>query len=212
MPWQVAAMGVIFLLGCFMSFLMCLAIWTGKPLLAALTVWLASPVPILGIGVFIEHRNLLDMIDPAKQAYSALFGDLLILPVVIGLLAYAVKRYPVTTSLNFYLTMWALCFFLGVLTGLLFHLYDAPHYTQLAANSPGKWAHDGSAWPAISTGLLFGFITVLSRRESRKVGFVALAAFAVFAVLMVVDSVAPHWNAPLHVQFDYNTWQVIPYN
>ncbi|HSW81145.1 MAG TPA: hypothetical protein VLG40_01995 [Candidatus Saccharimonas sp.] len=193
------------------SFLLCYNIRRGNPWWAAAMVWLASPVPILVVGVGMEHRNALDMLNPAKQALSALFGDLLVLPVVVWLLAYAVKRSSDTAFTQGYGWLWIGCHVVGQISGLLFHAYDSPHYTWLAINSPGKDMHDYLAWVAILAGLLFGFITVLRKRETRKLGVAALGVFAVFVLLMVFDTAAPHWHTPLHVQYDWTTGKVIPY-
>jgi|GEM_PF-3669855 len=194
-----------------LSFLLCYNIRRGNRWWAAATIWLASPVPILGVGVGMEQRNVLDMLNPAKQALSALFGDLLVLPVVVWLMAYAVKQSANTTFTVADRWRWMWCWAVGCAGGLLFHLYDAPHYTRLAVNSPSKYTHDYLAWPAIMAGLLFGFIVVLRSSTTRKLGFMALGAFAIFLALMTLDTIAPHWNAPLHVQYDWNTGKVIPY-
>ena len=150
------------------------AIWRGSSVLAVIYFWLASALPLLIIGVGVERRSFVQMVDPTIQSWAALFGDTLLLPFFAAMLAVAWRTLPLgigevaglhnlaagpqgDESLKppWYERWWwrLLPLVFGIGVGLLMHLREAEFYTTLAFNSPTKLFHDIGSYSALVGGL-----------------------------------------------------------
>lgn len=199
----------------------CLYIWltysmrAGNRVHAVLAVWASSSFPILWAGVFVEHRSLLDMLNPATQSWAAEFSDSVAFPAAAWIAATGSKYGRLTQFHWRPLPSWVrfACALCGVTAGVAFHAYDSPHYTLLARNSPGMLLHDYLAFPVIFGGMLYGLVMLFKLRYDWR-------HFAAMLVVIVVgfggpataDNTFHHLDVrDMHVQLDWNTGKVVPY-
>lgn len=188
----------------------------GRKWWAVLAIWVSSPIAILSVGVIMEHRRVLDMVNPATQSWAALFSDVGPLPAAAAIAAAGISytRFRAYRWESPHPCVKVVCGLAGVLAGILFHRYDAPHYTELARNSPGMLTHDFLAFPVIFGGLLYGLWLLWRSRYARRRHLPAMLMVIImgFGGPATADNTFHHLDGRnMHVQLDWDTGKVIPY-
>ncbi|HSW92681.1 MAG TPA: hypothetical protein VLH14_02220, partial [Patescibacteria group bacterium] len=162
------------------------AVMDGKPLRAASSVWLASPVPLSILVVFGEHRAFASLFELDKMPVSLIIGDSIVLPAAAAIAAWSVKKSqgladsepskakkfdgtdsPIT---------WWVCLLLGLAAGISFHVWDAGNYAadhlDVLVGSISKMWHDLVTYVALFGGLLYAFLTIISKTRRYRWRFV----------------------------------------
>lgn len=182
-----------------------------NPVVMAGTAWLASPVLLFVLRVFLEDGQPEGLFDPGRASWTFLFGDLIGLPLAMG--AAAVGQRQLGDSGWFRSPLWLLCcIVLGILAGAAFHfLMDQPAYVEAgwgqALYSPSKVAHDFVSYP-----LLFGAITWLGVpvlvHEFMWSGAVALIGVLVWVAMAAKDATNPPRPQDLHPKWSADKFRV----
>jgi hypothetical protein len=162
------------------------AVKNGEPLRAASSVWLASPVPLSIIVVFGEHRRFASLFNVDTMPLSLIIGDTVVLPAAAAIAAWSVKmswnfvdptpsgvkKSNVTDSSS---TWWA-CILIGLAAGVAFHVWDAGNYAAMhlesLVQSASKMWHDLVTYVALFGGLLYAFLTIVSKAKLYRWRFV----------------------------------------
>lgn len=143
----------------------------GGVILSIFVAWLASPVLFFVLAFLFESASverggrgntvrevLGSVFSHEKQAWSFIYGDLILLPLAFS--AAADKWSQVSDRSGLTPVWWLVCLALGCVAGASFHYkLDKPGYTKLgyvaSLNSPTKLFHDFVSYPVLFGGLLF---------------------------------------------------------
>ena len=127
---------------------------TEAMLLAAITAWLSSIVPMGAVGCYYEKRPFTDVFSPKISALQFLYGDSIFLPFALAMFAAALAHEHHS---SWHVTIWwyVVAVVIGSLAGLVFHAHDQKNYDPERFNSPAKLVHDFTAYPLLLGGLVF---------------------------------------------------------
>lgn len=161
----------------------------------ALTI---SWVPMQLIARTLERRWLW---PPSSQFTSFFWGDSVLLPGIVVMIAMMFQRLP-EGNYWFQNRTWLLvCALIGLIGGLVFHSMDSD-YSQAQLNSPAKLFHDLVAVPVFTYYLLSGAPALLYARNLDVI--ISLSAVAVFiAFLYLVRTDDPSRKDTAHIDYDW---------
>jgi hypothetical protein len=184
------------------------AIKRGMPFVAAASCWLASPLPMAFIAVFMEHRTFSEVVSLRTGSWAFLLGDCVFLPFMAAMLALGWRRLDQEQS-HWYTSWWWMAGMaaFGLAAGLFFHFYlDSVNYDTLQLNSPTKLYHDLVAYVVLAGGLSFGLWPVLANAGSRvPFGWLALVlGFGLWLAAGIADNTFHKLDGrDLHIQYDW---------
>lgn len=203
------------------GYLLVRSAWHGKWYLAMLSVWLASPIPLLAVSVFLEKRSLLSLLDPRVGSWAFLFGDVIVLPLVAALCALAWKEMDETRRAFYSMPQWYVAgISVGAIFVVLFKTLDSRQYIAAgragALTTPSKIVHDVGAVGVVTGSLLLCVLTPLiveafKHALSWQIVTAPLVALVCFVTLVAIDM----WLRPAHPElahpggFDWETFRVV---
>jgi hypothetical protein len=187
--------------------------WVVVPLLL-----LVSPPGVILIGVIIERRKLIQLVNPALQSWAFLFGDP-ILVIDAALLALVrpdlVKLYAWGDTWWW----WVTSVIVAVVLVAAFRMAEAPRYLGWGASgarmSPTKLAHDELGFPLFAGTLLYlgvPSLGLLARIDTVGVPFVAVTLVAVWVCLGYMDYSCRYLDPKnQHPNWDVEQFRPLPY-
>ena len=215
---------MIILLALFYTALV-LTVYYGHVVPAVVAAWVASPFIFLvhalayergkyGRGVTVREV-FSSVFSPRRQAWSFLFGDLILLPAVFGVTAHAWSQHPVRSFSTGWLAWFFISLAVGVVTGLAFHfVMETPAYKKdghaASLNSPTKWMHDFVTYPTLVGALLFAIPVIMPDAGFDWHAIVVMQLLAAWGLLCVADGRRGKTLLPWgHPAFDLERGEVI---
>ncbi|RYX78465.1 hypothetical protein EON76_06245 [bacterium] len=203
-----------------------LAVYYGYVIPAVIAAWIASPVIFLAHALAYERgecgrgitvREVFSSVfSPRRQAWSFLFGDLILLPGVFGVTAHAWSQHPVESFSTGWLAWLFVSLVLGCVAGIVFHfVIDKPAYEEAghaaSLNSPTKWIHDFVTYPSLFGALLFAVPAIVPDIGLDWHTIVVMELLATWGLLgVVVDGRRGKTLVPWgHPAFDLERGEVI---
>lgn len=204
-----------------------ISIYNGQVITSVVVAWIASPVIFFCYALRYEKQKAgrgettaqvaASVFNPKRQAWSFLFGDLIVLPAVFGVIAHAWSQ----RSIQSFTVGWIIWLFaslaIGSLAGLIFHfVIDKPAYESkgfsVNLDSPTKWIHDMVTYPVLAGAIVFALPVVVS--DNGSFGwheFVIFGLLVTWAFLgMVIDEQRGKTLVPWgHPPFDLERGEVI---
>jgi hypothetical protein len=185
----------------------------GRPFRSLIATLMVGMVPYL-LAALWERRNVVALMDPRHQAWSLIFGDLLLVPATVTLCAILWPRLPQERTWYQFARNrgWPLAAAAVSAAGTIwFRIHEAAAYDPLRYYSIGKLVHDLIGYPAILAILAFAVPPVLTaarhdkRRSTMWLRLTIGLMMAVFIALLIHDfsGLSP---AFLHVQDDWNNY------
>ncbi|MBC7746859.1 hypothetical protein H7Y40_02675 [Pedobacter sp.] len=179
--------------------------------------WLASPLIMATVRMFLEAAQPKDMFSWRTQSWMFLFGDIIFLPFAFAAAAFGWQKLD-TTGGQWYTNVWWLltAAAIGIISGVIFHQLDVVNYAkdgmELALNSPSKWAHDFVAYPVLFAGLVYLGIPIVFSSLFRPYGILTLVGIALWGLMGVRDAgliLSPLKASDLHPKWDQEKFSVI---
>lgn len=183
----------------------------GSPTRSVAFVILASPALLAALAVFVEERQLGELVDLRSGSWSFMIGDTFVLTSAVAFAALAWRAIP---REGWQVSWWwtAICGLIGFGAGTLFHWWDGGNYASVGATeqvlSPTKLAHDFVAYPVLFGALLCVGVPLLfnwSWHTSAVLGCVVL-----WMVLAVCDGLRGLSPFDMHPAWDEHGFRVIP--
>lgn len=187
---------------------------SGNPWMAALAIWLASPIALYGLRFTLESDYQTRVFSLDLPNWAFVFGDTLVLPIVAFVAALGWRRLSKGADVWYNSPNWLpFCMLVGVLAGIAFHYSDTQAYAeagaQLAMQSPSKLAHDFVAYPVIMGGLLYLGVPVLMAKHLKTHWLVIILCVVIWCILAYMGTVAGLDPKLLHPEWDPVLFEVI---
>jgi hypothetical protein len=166
----------------------------------------------MALAVLVERRDLSMLLDPSKQAWALLFGDLMLVPMMAGVCVFIWARLPDTGGwFSARLTSYAAAVPAAALV-IWFRFHEAGAYDRWRYWSFGKLAHDLDNVSVFAAAVAYVLITIAavatSARRDRTAWLlvvVLVGALGVFVALLIHDYTGLDGHV-LHVQDFWGPW------
>jgi hypothetical protein len=199
------------------------AVQRGRPLISTGLMIVAGPVFMALVWVMLQHcqpsshnwslRNI---------SYSAVVGDLFILPPVMALAALGWKHHERIAEFWKSPSWMVISFIIGLVLGIAFHLAGGRADSQSALlgqrlhDSATSWAHNLGVFPAIASALVYAIVPLIVTPASRTWGILILLVVVIaWGGLTVLDGIRAqlsnsnpwHFNQQwLDTEMDWRSW------
>lgn len=183
----------------------------GNPVYPTIAVFMASPMLLAGLAVFLEDRNLGALANLKNGSWSFLIGDTLVLTSATVFAALAWRSIP---HEGWIVSRWwtvgsAL---IGLLAGAAFHYWDGKGYIAAGASnrllSPTKIAHDFVACPVLFGALVCIGIPLLLNWSWHT--WAVLVCVGVWLALVACDGLRGLNVFELHPGWNPILFEVVP--
>jgi hypothetical protein len=198
---------------------------SGRPWMAATTVWVASPLVVLGVWWLVQKgQPYFSEMSFGSISYAAVVGDIVVLPAAAIVTAYGWKA-AANEMAPFWKSGWwlAISSLIGLAAGIGFHLMGGPansNSSELSVrlhDSPLSWAHNLGVFTALFGAFVFALVPLLFTAAGRSLGLLAVAIGIIgWGGLSVIDNIRmrlpldsywrfnPQW---MDVDFDWRHWR-----
>lgn len=177
------------------------ALLSSGSILIGLVPIIVSPATMLYLRLTMEEGRPAGLLNPGKQSWAFLYGDMLMLPIVFISMALGWRR--LADEQGFHMQFW--WFLVSVAAGCIiaavWRYSEVQTYKRLGGkdrlDSPTKLWHDYVVYGSLGTLLVFGGLPVVIL-DFTSHGWAALVAFGGWVLLGLADSLRKLDPANLH--------------
>jgi hypothetical protein len=161
--------------------------------MAVTGTYLASVLPLYVIATAWEHRPhsvMMRLMNPVHGSLALLFGDGLVLPILIGVCTLAWTRLP---QFGWFRRIWwpALSILIGALAGAWFHHSVAGAYNAYRYNSLSNIYHDIGAFWVLTASVFFLSLPVIFGKNVGWLRWIVIALMLIMGYLLWHEATYP---------------------